>query len=1024
MKKLFIFLCFPILVHAQIITQAEYFFGEDPGFGKGAILPIKPGESVDETLAIDHDLAAGKHALYVRMMDSEGRWGAGIQQLLFVTENPQPVNIVAAEYYFDSDPGVGKATAIPISIGRQIDEAFEIDIEGLEIGKHVLCVRVKNSKGHWSNFIRETVDVVEPPKHVDVVAAEYFLNFDPGLGNGVPLEIPLGNSGGEWTVEPDFEEIPYGTNRFYVRALDALGRWSLTNIVPFNRIAASFTFNIEGNEVFYNNQSDKAAIGYKWLFSDGKESIQVNPKHSFEKAGAYETCLIAYREGAQDTLCLEVGIQGVQSVNPTYSSRTGPALLTLSGYGFEEGSSVKLVQGSREIIAHTDNFRDTYSMEAYFRFERAPEGIYDVVVSHPAKVNDTLMNAFTIQAPKEHDIRLSIIGPERVLVNRPTKYSIAYRNNGNSMAVGVPVFIAVSPDREPKILSHVSDENVLPEIIEETPESHFYMVRDSITGDSVLLAALIIPYITPGTTGYIDLEVTSRMLSYYDIEVKAGAPMFDAEALGLMGLRMNSDCTSLPACVQCMLDLLSVVPVVGCGVGVFNLGCTIENAIKGRGPRGGAGLLNFIGNAASTFLSCTPAGATAKLSLGLAAQGAGMASSTAAAGASNSCGPGGCNPSSGDRKRPNTVGSLDPNTKEGLAGLTTHNYTLDERSFHYTIYFENIKTATAPASEVRIVDQLDTAVLDIRTLEFTGFGFGDSVYTLAKKHSFAADIDLRPSKNIVLRVTGNLDTLQGVISWHFVSFDPVTMALTDDFMEGFLPPNKKAGEGEGYVSFSIMAKSGLPHLTVIENKANIFFDLNDPIETPIWTNTIDKENPESGMKPITTTFSDTAFVVQWQGVDHHAGLSAYDIYVAKNDGAFTPWLVKTKLDSAIFYGSGESRYAFYSVAYDWAGNKEEKVAKAEVEMAPSSLTATNSMATKMTRIYPNPTTGKVFLSFEESNKGVVIKVNDPIGKLVKMKSANTNDLVLLDLSDCPSGLYYIRVEIGRQRFVQKIIMSP
>src|SRR5690606_8947670 len=132
----------------------------------------------------------------------------------------------------------------------------------------------------------------------------------------------------------------------------ALGRWSLTNVVSFNRIAASFTFNIEGNEVFYNNQSDKAATGYKWLFGDGQESIQVNPKHSFEKAGAYETCLIAYREGAQDTLCIEVGIQGVQSVSPTYASSTGPALLTLSGYGFEEGSSVKLVQGSREIIAH------------------------------------------------------------------------------------------------------------------------------------------------------------------------------------------------------------------------------------------------------------------------------------------------------------------------------------------------------------------------------------------------------------------------------------------------------------------------------------------------------------------------------------------------------------------------------------------------------------------------------------------------------------------------------------------------
>lgn len=1023
MKKILfiVFLALPGWTNAQTITKAEYFFGDDPGIGEATMLPISNGGQIDEMFTIDHDLTPGKHSMYVRLMNSEGQWGPGIRQLIFVTEAPTTAKIVAAEYFFDSDPGIGKGISLPINPRGQIDETFEVDLEGLAVGKHVFCVRVKDENGYWSSYLRETIDIAEQPETVEIAALEYFLNDDPGFGNGIPLEIYNGN---ELTVEPDFEEIPYGSNRLYIRALDVLGRWSLTTVASFSRIAASFTFDIEGNDVFYNNHSDDEAVRYKWLFGDGQESEQVNPRHSFEKAGAYETCLIAYRENAQDTLCLEVGIQGVQSISPTYASSTGPALLTLFGYGFEEGSSVRLVQGSREIIAHSDNFHNTYKMEAYFRFERAPEGLYDVVVTHPSKANDTLKSAFSIQSPKEHDIRLSINGPERVLINRPTKYSIAYRNNGNTMAVGVPVFITVSPDREPKILSTVSDENVLPEILEETPNSHFYMVKDSLTGDSVLLAALIIPYITPGTTGFIDLEVTSRILNPYDIEVKAGAPMFDTDALASMGLRMNSDCTFLPPCVQCMMDILSIVPVAGCAIGMFNLGCTIGNHIEGRGPKGGAGLLNFIGNAASTFLSCTPAGATAKLSLELAAQAAGTASAMGAAGASNSCGPGGCNPSSGDRKNPKTVGSLDPNTKEGLAGLTAHNYTLDEKNFHYTIYFENINTATAPASEVRIIDQLDTAVLDISTLEFTGFGFGDSVYTLSKKLSFAADIDLRPNKNIILRVTGHLDTLQGVVNWYFVSFDPATMALTDDFMEGFLPPNKSKGEGEGYVSFSIMTKPNLPHLTVIENKANIFFDLNDPIETPIWTNTIDKEEPQSGMKPILTNLSDTAFVVQWEGLDYHSGISAYDIYVAENGGEFTPWLVHTKLDSAVFYAEKGHTYAFYSKAYDWAGNKEIKTARAEVEMIPSSLTSTLNIRAEKAYLYPNPTTGKVFMTIEDGISSLDIKVYDPLGRLVKNQTYSHHDPITLDLSDCPSGVYYFHIADGNRKTVQKVIFSP
>jgi hypothetical protein len=514
-------------------------------------------------------------------------------------------------------------------------------------------------------------------------------------------------------------------------------------------------------------------------------------------------------------------------------------------------------------------------------------------------------------------------------------------------------------------------------------------------------------------------------MTSFDIGVEVGAPMYDSEMLNNMGLRTAADCNFIPPCINCILDFASFVPALGCGIGVLNLACAIGNGINGTGPRGGAGALNLIGNIASTALGCVPAVNTARFALQLAAHGAGTASTIGSMGGSNSCGPGGCNPSPGDKKQPETVGSLDPNIKEGPSGLTAQNYIFGDNTFHYTIYFENVDSATAPASEVRVIDQLDTTVLDMNTLQFTGFGFGDSVYTLARKNSFATDIDLRPGKNIILRVTGHLDLLSGLLTWQFTSFDPATMALTDDFSDGFLPPNKSAPEGEGYVSFSIKAKPGLPHLQTIENKANIFFDLNTPIETPAWVNTLDKERPESGVHPITTMLNDTAFVVQWNGSDMHAGLSTYNIYVSENDEAFVPWLVSTRADSAVFYGTMGNSYAFYSVAHDWAGNEEQKVAAEEAAIAISALTGITPLTSDHTvKVFPNPSYGTVYLLFEaEGWSQATISIYNAMGRVVQRHpSTDVTRPLRLELSDYPRGVYFICMENDRQSFRRRVIL--
>ena len=63
--------------------------------------------------------------------------------------------------------------------------------------------------------------------------------------------------------------------------------------------------------------------------------------------------------------------------------------------------------------------------------------------------------------------------------------------------------------------------------------------------------------------------------------------------------------------------------------------------------------------------------------------------------------------------------SGDPNEKSGIQGTDERHYTSCEKPLEYTIYFENVGTATAAAQEITVTDQLGTSSVNLNT-----FGLG------------------------------------------------------------------------------------------------------------------------------------------------------------------------------------------------------------------------------------------------------------------------------------------------------------
>jgi len=88
----------------KVITAAEYFFDQDPGYGNGKKMVSFPGTDVSIISTIDiSGLSNGIHILMVRVQDNTGKWSI-IYNKLFIKEQYSSnsiINITQAEYFLD-----------------------------------------------------------------------------------------------------------------------------------------------------------------------------------------------------------------------------------------------------------------------------------------------------------------------------------------------------------------------------------------------------------------------------------------------------------------------------------------------------------------------------------------------------------------------------------------------------------------------------------------------------------------------------------------------------------------------------------------------------------------------------------------------------------------------------------------------------------------------------------------------------------------------------------------------------------
>jgi len=146
----------------------------------------------------------------------------------------QAQNAFYAEYFFDYDPGQGQGTPIAATEGDSIF-TFSADKSDLAAGFHIMYIRGRDDSGRWTHHVLQPFFI--PAEEQDttkayIVYAEYFFDFDPGLGNGIgmPLTAATNTEGGFSINKSDLKP---GFHTFYVRAKDEHNKWTLHIARPF-----------------------------------------------------------------------------------------------------------------------------------------------------------------------------------------------------------------------------------------------------------------------------------------------------------------------------------------------------------------------------------------------------------------------------------------------------------------------------------------------------------------------------------------------------------------------------------------------------------------------------------------------------------------------------------------------------------------------------------------------------------------------------------------------------------------------
>lgn len=661
------------------------------------------------------------------------------------------------------------------------------------------------------------------------------------------------------------------------------------------------------------------------------------------------------------TLTASLEQYGIRSISPLRAGNGGRLTLTISGGRYTSDTTAVLYRpGFPDIVAENVTRVSSTTLRARFNLNAKELGLWSLRIDSPTRGLRTFADSFTIDEAVSAPVDIRIDGPDLVKQDTRGIYTAYITNNSNNDVERVLLRLRAPASQIGVFTSAITSQYA--QNVALRPDADGMMTFTAITGDigpgetSRGLQVTLRP-VTGLAEGQVPFEANARVLTYEQLDVALAAAVDDQIATAQASPALDS-------LVRQVVEerdwwLSTVLPAA-----------TVAIPEEIIGTHGWSSPLDLVLNLATTLGCARPQG----LCPGYTALRAGTdVPETLHTAWKLPAEFGDSFPVIDGFKYITIVSALDPNEKLGSDGYGIKKFIGNQQPISYTVFFENVSTATAAAHLVTVEDTLDSS-FDPNSFRVVGIQFGDVKITPPDNSFFyQGRVAMGPRFGNVLadvsvgvsRVQVGL-TSQNTIKLAIRAIDPSTGEEPENPAFGVLLPNNALHDGEGSITFTLRPRNSTSVTTgsQLDNEAVITFDSNEKIRTNLVSNTLDAIPPTTKVSTLAAVQQNTSFTVSWSGEDDKdgSGRRNYDVFYSANKGPWIKWQDGVSFKSASFTNAVRgTEYRFYSLGRDNAGN---------VERAPLQAGTTNISPDATTVVSSGPNTAPVLAAIADRT-GVV-----------------------------------------------------
>jgi len=227
------------------IVQAEYYFDNDPGFGLAFPVTLEATLNISDgffTADIDA-LADGFHSIGLRVLDADGDWSlTEFDEFEKVGLAPLPsLSLMSYEFNDDSE------FITPVDVNNPNDGETEgtftqnFDLSNFPEGIHTIRYRATDELGvQGITFTTILLVLPDPIPEPDLTQVEYWLDIDPGFGEGQQIFIQPGLNLFDEQIDFLLENVELGPHKLWIRFKDDNGAWSVAHLEQIHVVDEAF----------------------------------------------------------------------------------------------------------------------------------------------------------------------------------------------------------------------------------------------------------------------------------------------------------------------------------------------------------------------------------------------------------------------------------------------------------------------------------------------------------------------------------------------------------------------------------------------------------------------------------------------------------------------------------------------------------------------------------------------------------------------------------------------------------------